>query len=184
MAEQLSTLSPPSAPPGGEPAAGSLIGHFVLVERLGAGGMGVVFSAYDLQLNRRVAIKLVRAGASDETRARMVREAQAMARLTDRNVVTVHEVATVGDQAFIAMELVTGPTLRAWLAERPRSRRAIVDAFLGAGRGLEAAHRAGITHRDFKPENVLIAPDGRAQVTDFGLAKMDGDTPELPSGES
>jgi serine/threonine-protein kinase len=187
--EEISTLAPagagaaPVAPAEG-PRPGTVLGHFVLAERLGSGGMGVVFSAYDLQLNRRVAIKLVRSGASPETRARMVREAQAMARLTHRNVVTVHEVATLGDEVFIAMELVTGPTLRAWLKERPRSRRAILEVFLDAGRGLAAAHRAGITHRDFKPENVLVAPDGRAQVTDFGLAKLEGEAVEAPAGES
>jgi serine/threonine-protein kinase len=181
MAE-LSTLSPTGAKAAEAPGPGTVLGHFVLVERLGAGGMGVVYSAYDLRLNRLVAIKRVRHGASTEARARMVREAQAMARLSHRNVVVVHEVTTIGDDTFIAMELVQGPTLRAWLDERPRPRRAVLAAFIDAGRGLAAAHRAGIIHRDFKPENVLIAPDGHAQVTDFGLAKLDDGVPEPPAG--
>src|SRR3954469_19947733 len=144
---------------------------------LGRGGMGVVLSAYDPLLDRRVALKLLRPGAfpgvsEQEGRARLQREAQAMARLAHPNVVAVHDVGTVGEQLFIAMEYVDGQTLTAWRSSAERDWRAIVLMYLGAGSGLQAAHAAGMVHRDFKPDNVLIGSDGRPRVGDFGLVSV------------
>ena len=147
------------------------IGRFTVVRELGAGGMGVVYVAYDEQLDRRVAVKLMRdAKASFEARARFEREAQAMARLTHPNVVTVHEVGTFEGQLFVAMEFVDGQDLRGWIGEHDPSWAELLALFLAAGEGLAAAHEAGIVHRDFKPDNVLVGEDGRVCVADFGLA--------------
>ncbi|MCA9686497.1 MAG: serine/threonine protein kinase, partial [Myxococcales bacterium] len=147
------------------------IGHYTVIGTLGAGGMGVVYVAHDRRLDRRVALKLLRrADAGETARARLLREAQAMARLSHPHVVAVHEVGTHDNQVFLAMEFVGGSNLRAWLNMRPRSWREIVAVFLQAGSGLVAAHEAGLIHRDFKPDNVLVGDDGRVRVADFGLA--------------
>jgi tetratricopeptide (TPR) repeat protein len=154
-------------------AAGYTIGHFRVVRELGAGGMGIVFEAYDPDLDRRVAIKVVRGrDASTEAGARLIREAQAMAKLAHQNVVAVHEVGTIEGEVFLVMELVPGETLAVWL-EAPRAWREIVGAFVQAGDGLAAAHAAGLIHRDFKPTNVLVDHAGRVRVGDFGLARED-----------
>lgn len=158
---------------GVQAARGARAGRYVLGQRLGEGGMGVVFFAHDPELARPVAVKLLHPGLAaegDPSRARLMREAQAMARLAHPNVVAVYDVGTIGEQLFIAMELVEGMTLRAWLAT-PRSREVILRVLCEAGRGLAAAHDAGLVHRDFKPDNVLVGRDGRARVTDFGVAR-------------
>lgn len=139
--------------------------------------MGVVFAAFDPQLNRKVALKILRASQSENTdkqqlRARLYREAQAIAKLSHPNVITVFDVGTVGASVFVAMEFVEGVTLSEYLAQ-PRTLDAILDAFSQAGRGLSAAHQAGLVHRDFKPDNVLMGFDGIARVSDFGLARSD-----------
>jgi len=158
-------------------AANGRVGRYELVGPIGAGGLGVVYAARDPQLNRQVALKMLRAsGAPGATgaqlRARILREAQAMARLSHPNVLTVYDVGVIGEAVFVAMELVEGGAVSGWLRQRGRSWRDILEVFLSAGRGLAAAHRAGIVHRDFKPENVLIGLDGRVRVTDFGLARF------------
>ncbi|MGO9708317.1 MAG: protein kinase domain-containing protein [Polyangiaceae bacterium] len=147
------------------------LGRFVILGAVGAGGMGVVYAAYDPRLDRKVALKVLRPViAEDEISGRVLREAQAMARLSHPNAVQVYEVGELGDRVFVAMELVEGGTLAEWLRKSPRSTAEIVAMFVQAGRGLEAAHAAGLVHRDFKPANVLVGTDGRARVTDFGLA--------------
>ena len=153
------------------------IGHFAVLRRLGEGGMGVVYAAYDEELDRRVAIKLLRLGSRDrpEGRTRMLREAQAMARLSHTNVVQVYEVGEFGDQLYLAMEFVRGEDLRKWLKAAPRSWLAIRAKYLEAGRGLAAAHAVGLIHRDFKPENVVISDEGCAKVLDFGLVARTGE---------
>ena len=137
--------------------AGDLIGRYVLERELGAGGMGIVYAAFDPQLNRKIALKLLRAGPEDATQqARLLREAQAMARLSHPNVVAVYDAGEYEGRVFVAMELIVGRTLDRWLGEEPRSLGAVVDVMVAAGRGLAAAHAAGLVHRDFKPANVLI----------------------------
>jgi serine/threonine protein kinase len=147
-----------------------------VIDALGQGGFGFVVSAFDPELDRKVAIKLLRpeihasCGAA-EARVRLLREAQALARLSHPNVVTVHEVGTVQDDVFIAMEFVEGRTLSLWLVEDQPGDSQILEVFLAAGDGIAAAHRAGLVHRDFKPDNVMIGNDGRVRVLDFGLAR-------------
>lgn len=134
---------------------GASIGRYLIIERLGSGGMGVVYSAYDPDLNRRVAIKLLRSqpGAlASQGRARLLREAQSMARLSHPNVVAVFDVGVAFDQVFVAMEFIEGATLGEWLV-RTRRTEDILRVFVDAGQGLAAAHAAGIVHRDIKPWN-------------------------------
>ncbi len=157
--------------------AGATVGRYLILDILGSGGMSVVYGAYDPQLDRRVALKLVRPGGdgrdSEHVRERLIREAQALARLAHPNVVTVHDVGTLGDQVFVAMEYVEGRTLSEWLGES-HSRAELLEVFAHAGEGLAAAHARGLIHRDFKPDNVMIDGQGRVRVMDFGLARPSG----------
>ncbi|MFO0635968.1 MAG: serine/threonine-protein kinase [Nannocystaceae bacterium] len=164
---------------------GEHVGRYVILYTLGRGGMGVVYAAYDPQLDRKLAIKVMRPrGRREAQRAELLREAQALARLSDPHVVAVHDVGLVGDRVFVAMDLVDGQTLRRWALASPRSVPEIVRAYVQAGQGLAAAHHAGIVHRDFKPDNALIGKDGRVQVLDFGLARVrDGERATPSDGE-
>ncbi|HTJ44712.1 MAG TPA: serine/threonine-protein kinase [Kofleriaceae bacterium] len=177
-AGHLDTMVAGDAPAAREDSAlgrGDAVGRYTILEPLGAGGMGVVYAAYDPQLDRKVAIKLLhRRGRAGGT-SRLLREAQAMAKLSHPNVVAVLDVGTRGEQVFVAMEYVAGTTMTAWLVDR-RSWREIVDAFVAAGRGLAAAHRVGLLHRDIKPDNILVGDDGRVRVADFGLARAATDS--------
>jgi serine/threonine protein kinase len=177
---------------------GDRVGRYLVLSALGSGGMGVVFSAYDPQLDRKVALKLLRSGIqlnTKDARSRLRREAQAIAQLSHPNVVGVYDVGTTDDgDLYIAMEFVEGDTLTTWLKRWPRTWREIIEVFLQAARGLEAAHSVGLLHRDFKPDNVLVGGDGRVRVTDFGLARSliatiteesgRGATPVLPAALS
>lgn len=156
---------------------GTLVGRYVLLEPMGQGGMGVVYAGYDPELDRRVALKWRRpSGRPDEAQEqeRLLREARAMARVSHPHVVPIFDVGLFDDGVFLAMELVEGDNLRAWLRGAPRSPREIVSVLLDAGRGLAAAHAAGVVHRDFKPENVMVDRQGRGRVLDFGLAHEAG----------
>lgn len=157
------------------------VGRYAVLRKLGQGGMGVVYVAYDEDLDRKVALKLLRGELSQDERgpARMLREAQALARLSHPNVVQVHEVGRWSDHDYVAMEYVDGQTLERWLDERPRSWQEILDVLMQAGRGLAAAHAADLVHRDFKPANLLVGRDGRARVVDFGLARATNDRDSL-----
>lgn len=164
---------------------GEKVGRYVVLDTIGRGGMGVVYAAWDPQLDRRIALKLVAlAGEGDVEieiqRARLLREAQALARLEHPNVVKVHDVGVCDGQVFIAMEHVEGENLRDWLRARRRSVGAIVGVFRAAAQGLAAAHQAELVHRDFKPDNVLVGEAGVVKVVDFGLAReaaSEGDRP-------
>ncbi|HWB76395.1 MAG TPA: serine/threonine-protein kinase [Nannocystaceae bacterium] len=173
------------------PAAASAspfrIGRYTVLKRIGSGGMGVVYAAYDDELDRKVAIKIVRRVDElddPDSTARMRREAQALAKVSHPNVLAVHEVGlhdeslargrapvAAGRFVFIVMEFIVGKTLRAWWTERPRSWRELLDASLQAARGLAAVHKAGLVHRDVKPENVMISDDDHVHLMDFGLAR-------------
>lgn len=178
--------SGPPVAPGALVAPGDsamAVGRYHLAGVLGAGGMGVVFAAFDPMLQRRVALKLVRPDLEGSSRSdvqvRLVREAQSVARIAHPNVVTVYDVGFVGVHVFFAMELVEGPTFRQWLAQSPRTPRDILDVMLQAGRGLDAIHRAGLVHCDVKPDNIIVGLDGRARISDLGLAAA----ASSPSGE-
>ncbi len=158
--------------------AGARVGRYEIVERIGAGGMGVVYAGFDPELDRKVAIKMLRPRASEGEgstgRTRLLREAQAMAKLAHPNVLAVYDVGLHAERVYVAMEHVDGHTLAQWLAVHRRSPSEIVDIFSSAGRGLAAAHAAGFVHRDFKPDNVLVDRSGRVLVMDFGLARATG----------
>jgi predicted Ser/Thr protein kinase len=160
---------------------GTRVGRYVIGERLGAGGMGIVHAAVDSELHRRVAVKLLRPDrhgqVSSDGRERLMREARSLARLSHPNVVTVFDVGEHQGELFIAMELVDGGSLSAWLRRAPRSTDEVIARMIDAGRGLAAAHEAGIVHRDIKPDNILVGLDGRVRVTDFGLAQYGDATP-------
>jgi predicted Ser/Thr protein kinase len=164
--------------------AGTRVGRYVIEERLGAGGMGVVYAAVDSELHRRVAVKLLRPDDGGELgtqgRERLMREARMLASLSHPNVVTVFDVGTHEANLFLAMELVEGGNLNAWLRRARRTTEEIVDRLIEAGRGLSAAHATGVVHRDVKPDNILVGADGRARVTDFGLARFERAQPEAP----
>jgi tetratricopeptide (TPR) repeat protein len=171
-----------------EPGADATVGRYQLLDILGSGGMGVVYGAHDPELNRRVAIKLLHPQADPEVQAdgaaRLLREAQAMARLAHPNVVAVYDAGTFAGRVFITMELVEGLSLRHWLRAAHRTWREVLALFRQAGRGLAAAHAAGLVHRDFKPANVLVNKDGRVQVTDFGLARNTPTSEAVRTGAS
>jgi tetratricopeptide (TPR) repeat protein len=168
-------------------ARGEVVGRYVVLGEVGRGGMGVVFAAYDPELDRKVAIKVLRRLDGRDrahAQARLQREAQAMARLTHPNVVAVHDVGTIGDQIYVAMEFIEGRTLRQWTVERERTWRDVLAVLHPVAGALAAAHAAGLVHRDIKPDNVMIGAsngvrevEGRVWVMDFGLARGIGSEP-------
>jgi len=153
-----------------EQAPPRTLGRYAIIDELGVGGMGRVFRAYDPELDREVALKLLRRVTRD-ARSRLRREAQAMAKLCHPNVLPIYDVADDGRRMFIAMELVRGQSARQWLDGGIRPWQDVLELFIAAGQGLAAAHEAGLVHRDFKPGNVLLGEDGRVRVMDFGLAR-------------
>jgi serine/threonine-protein kinase len=178
--------APEAPPPSALQPGQELLGRYTLLSQLGEGGMGVVLSAYDAKLDRRVALKLMGSRAASQQREaeqlRLMREAQAMARLSHPHVVTVYDTGRLEDgRVFVAMEMVEGTTLRHWCREPGRTWREVLEVYVAAGRGLAAAHAVGLVHRDFKPDNVLVGKDGRVRVTDFGLARSDTALEEAPS---
>jgi serine/threonine-protein kinase len=190
LVDVVRCVEPASLGRGGAAAGHALggratVGRYVILECIGSGAMGIVYTARDPDLGRKVALKLLRADAasksSSEHRARLLREAQATARLSHPNVITIYDVGTVGEEVFLAMELVDGGTLRDWMSA-PHSWREVLGVMRRAGEGLAAAHAAGLVHRDFKPDNVLVGRDGRVRVTDFGLARSDLEA--QPSGST
>lgn len=177
----VTTVDAPIGPPSSErehagPRAHhqSRVGRFVILHQLGAGGMGAVFAAFDAQLDRKVALKILHNQGSthDRQQERTLREAKALARVRHPRVVSVYEVGEAEGQVYLAMEFVDGTTLRKWQAQGPRSWREILHMYLQAGAGLDAVHQSGIVHRDFKPENVIVGRDGMPYVADFGIARL------------
>lgn len=155
---------------------GDAVGRYLVLSVLGAGGMGVVYEAHDPGLDRSVALKVLApdrgAGALNEAgRQEIRREAQALAKLAHRNVVTVHDVGEFNDGVFVAMEHIRGVTLREWVEQTTPTAAEVLAVFVEAGQGLIAAHDVGIVHHDFKPANVMVSEDGRVTVLDFGLAR-------------
>jgi predicted Ser/Thr protein kinase len=182
-AGQEPAIAPPAAP--GPPLPRS-IGRFVILRHLGQGGMGVVYAAYDVELDRKLAVKLLHhtEHQSAERRARILREAQAMARVSHPNVVHIYEVGEAAGQVFIAMEFIEGMTLGDWQRRSGTTWEQVLRMYLAAGQGLDAAHGVGLVHRDFKPDNVLVGSDQRPRVADFGLARTVGsvEVPRSPTG--
>ncbi|MEZ4450599.1 MAG: serine/threonine-protein kinase [Nannocystaceae bacterium] len=152
------------------------LGRFTILGHLGGGGMGTVFVAYDPDLDRKIALKVLRSGG-ERGRREVLREGRALARLAHPNVVTVFEIGVQGEHLVVAMEYVEGENLRKWL-QTPRSREAILARLIEAGRGLAAAHSVELVHRDFKPDNVMVDAAGRARVVDFGLARLVEESPD------
>jgi serine/threonine protein kinase/tetratricopeptide (TPR) repeat protein len=161
-------------------AKGAVIGRYLVLGLVGRGGMGEVYAAYDPELDRKVAVKLLRGQSSDaDGRVRLLREAQAMAKLSHPNIIVVYDVGTFRETVFIAMEFVEGSTVTYWLQVAPRSWRDVLRVFSAAGRGLAAAHGKGMVHRDFKPDNVMVTKEGEVRVMDFGLARRLGDDADV-----
>lgn len=155
---------------GSGPSPATTLGRFSLLERVGTGGMGMVYSAWDPELDRKVAIKVVRSDvAGPDAMSRLLDEARSLAKLRHPNVVTIYDVGESNGRVWLAMEFVSN-TVRQWLTGKPKARE-ILAVFEQAGRGLMAAYRAHLVHRDFKPSNVLLDDSGRAIVADFGLAQ-------------
>ncbi|PCC68639.1 Serine/threonine protein kinase [Nannocystis exedens] len=160
------------------------IGRFTVLGQVGRGAMGVVYACYDDLLDRKVAVKLLKhtaAGDPSAAQVRLLREAQALARLDHPNVVTIHDVGTFEDRVYLAMEFVDGQTLGAWLTAAPRTWRDILAVVIAAGEGLAAAHAKGLVHRDIKPDNIMVGGDGRVRLMDFGLARAEASA--APPGE-
>ncbi len=174
-------------------APGGRLERFHVLDEIGRGAMGVVYAAYDPDLDRRVALKVLRrrAAADRETDVRFLREAQAMARLQHPNVITVHEARMIDGRLYISMEFVEGGTLTRWLRSAERSWTEVLAVFEQIASGLAAAHAAGLVHRDIKPDNVLVGGDpqgahgiGRVRVTDFGLARPVDSASDEPSASA
>ncbi|WP_428267963.1 tetratricopeptide repeat protein [Haliangium sp.] len=161
----------------GQYRQGELVSRYVVVSVIGHGGMGTVYLAYDPELDRRIAIKVMRTNrATDRARRSLVREARALAQLSHPNVVQVYDAGIYKGDVFVAMEYVEGTSVKQWCQDQAPSWREILDAYLDAGKGLAAAHDKGLVHRDIKPSNLLRGFDGRVRVVDFGLAREHSDS--------
>jgi serine/threonine-protein kinase len=163
---------------------GQTISHYRIVEKLGEGGMGVVYKAEDLKLGRAVALKFLPSHwmESEEHKARFLHEARAAALLDHPNICTVHEIDEANGQTFLAMACLEGQTLKQKIAARPLPLAEALDIALQIGHGLQAAHQKGIVHRDIKPANIMITPQGQAKIMDFGLAQLSDRTKLTATG--
>jgi len=178
LAATMAGVSEVVALPNAEEDIPTSIGRYLIIRRLGVGGMGEVFAGYDCDLDRKIAIKVLHREFSDiagRRSDRLMREAQAMARVSHPNLVSVHEVGTADGQVFIAMEYVEGPTLQQWLSLEQRDWPEVIELFRQAAQGLAALHREGLVHRDVKPSNMIVGTDGRLRVLDLGLVGVGND---------
>ena len=178
VASLLRSSEPADSSPDTVLRAGPKIDRYALIDLIGRGAMGEVFAAYDPDLNRRVAIKLLRKQASDKGKELFKREGRILARLRHPHVVSVLDTGTFEERPYLVMEYVAGTTLRRWLKER-RPPEQIIRALVRVGQALEAAHRVNVLHRDIKPDNILIDQDGYSYLSDFGFG-----TGSIPSGEA
>jgi tetratricopeptide (TPR) repeat protein len=179
--ETLAGLNSPKPSESSPLAAGDTVGRFIVLSKLGAGGMGVVYAAYDPELDRKVALKMLlgqpvsQGTRGTEGRSRLLREAQALAKFSHPEIIAIHDVGEHRSSVYLAMEFVEGHTLNAWAKQAPRRWQDLLKVMLAAGRGVAAAHAAGLVHRDLKPDNIMVGDDGRVRVMDFGLTRPQGD---------
>jgi serine/threonine protein kinase len=168
-----SQFRPPQEPPAAPMDADSRIGPYLIEQKLGQGGMGMVYRALDTRLNRHVAIKLISGDLTDEaSRRRFQREVRMVSLLKHPHIIAVHDVGEFNDCQYLVTEFVDGGTLAAWVHTEQRTWRQIIELLIGVADGLAAAHGAGILHRDIKPDNILVGSNGNAKLADFGLAKL------------
>ena len=157
-----------------------ILDRFLIEERIGSGGFGTVYQAWDERLQRSVAVKVI---DREHGAPRVTREAQAVARLAHRNIATLYELATDGERAFLVSELIDGETVRALGRRGDLSDRLVAELGAGAATALAHAHRNGVVHRDVKPENILVAAGGEAKLVDFGIARITGERTLTASGD-
>jgi serine/threonine protein kinase len=163
---------------------GQTISHYKILEKLGEGGMGIVYKAHDTKLDRTVALKFLPPAGGEKEKSRLIREARAVAQLDHPNICTVHEIGDSEGVPYIAMAYIEGETLKDRIENEPLPMNDVIDYARQIARGLQSAHRKHITHRDIKSANIIVTPDGQIKIMDFGLAKLAGRTQLTQEGST